>query len=130
MKTWTSGQWIIFAGLIVLIYSILTNFFHDYSKAGKLTYYGIVAVVIVVYFVYKSKRADDVHIHHYTITMILLAFTGYQNIFATVVSGISNGIMIEGGSFYGWDPIFIHDPPKPPKPDGSAPAVVPTKGKF
>ena len=31
-----------------------------------------------------------------------------------MVSGIANGIMIEGGSFYGWDIVFIHYPPKPP----------------
>jgi len=37
--------------------------------------------------------------------------------------------MIEGGSFYGWDPVFIHDPPAPPKPPGPAPPK-PTPSKF
>jgi hypothetical protein len=116
----------IFVALLVIIKSILTNFFYDYEKAGKLTEYAVVAVCIVGYFVYNARKADDVHIHHYTIAWIILSFTGYQNIFATVVSGIFNGIMIEGGSFYGWDPIFVHYKPKPhPHHD-----VVPTKSPF
>ena len=48
--------------------------------------------------------------------MIVLSFCAYQDTFATVVCGIFNGIMIEGGSFYGWDPVFVHYPPKPHKP--------------
>jgi len=99
--------------VIVLIVSILTSLFHDYEKAEKLKEYGIMAFLIVVFFVYNSRKADDVHIHHYTIAMIVLAFTGYQNAFATVVSGFFNGMMIEGGSFYGWDPVFLHYKHKP-----------------
>jgi len=81
-----------------------------------------------VYFKYNAKRADDVHIHHYTVAWIVLSFTCYQNVFATVVSGIFNGVMIEGGSFYGWDPIFVHDkhhvPHKTFHGYGSGPAPV------
>lgn len=38
--------------------------------------------------------------------MIVISFTGYQSAFITAVCGIWNGIMIEGASFFGYDPIF------------------------
>jgi len=38
--------------------------------------------------------------------MIVLSFTGYQSAFVTAVCGIFNGIMIEGASFWGYDPVF------------------------
>ena len=67
----------VFVSYIVLMVAILTNLYGDYHEVGCLRYYEILAVLITVYFYYKSKRADDVHIHHYVICMVLLAFTGY-----------------------------------------------------
>jgi hypothetical protein len=125
MLNWTFAQWMVLVGLSVLIVSVLTNLYTDYRKVGCLREYVIIAILIFLFFKIRSKGADDVHIHHYVICMVVLAFTGYQNAFATLVSGIANGIMIEGGSFWGWDPIFIHYPPKPPGPH-----IVPTPSKF
>ena len=55
-----------------------------------------------------SKGCVEVHIHHYTLMMIILSFICYQDAFATFISGTLNGVMIEGASHYGYDPIFIH----------------------
>jgi hypothetical protein len=38
--------------------------------------------------------------------MIILSFLSYQDVFITFVSGYFNGVMIEGASNYGYDPIF------------------------
>ena len=46
-----------------------------------------------------------------------------------MVSGIANGIMIEGGSFYGWDTVFIHYHQKPTRIIDPVPTPTPSKFK-
>jgi len=77
MIKWSFAQWMILVAIIVLIFSILTSLYHDYEKCLQLKEYLVLTVAIVGYFIYNARKADDVHIHHYTIAMVVLAFTGY-----------------------------------------------------
>lgn len=77
MKNWTIQQWTILIVILIAIASILITLFHDYTNVGCLTYYAVVAMMIGSWFYFKSRKAYDVHIHHYVIAIVVLCFTGY-----------------------------------------------------
>ena len=108
MKNWPAVLWVVFAAIVVLFASILSIMFLHYRAAHVLTHYGIWAIIFKSWFFYMSRGCLEVHIHHYTLMMIILSFVCYQDAFTTLLSGILNGVMIEGASMYGYDPIFIH----------------------
>ena len=112
MKKWPLVYWIVAAAILVLFGSILSIIFVHYKAAKVTTHYAIWTVILVLFFYIKSRGCAYVHIHHYTIMMILLSYTCYQDVFTTFISGFFNGIMIEGASFWGYDPIFIKADPK------------------
>lgn len=55
------------------------------------------------------------HIHHYCIGMFAMTFLCYQSAFITLAHSIFNGITIEGGSRWGYDPVFVKDDVGPKK---------------
>ena len=55
-----------------------------------------------------NKIYNNTHVHHYTVAMIVLSITGYQHVFVTVIHGLFNGIMIEGASRWGYDPVWTN----------------------
>ena len=101
--------------MIALIGAFLVILTNHYRQANALREYAIWGVLLFAYFYIRSRSCDEVHIHHYTLSMIVLSFTGYQSAFVTAICGIFNGIMIEGASFWGYDPVFQHN--KHPKPN-------------
>jgi hypothetical protein len=108
MKTWPPILWIIFFALIAFLISLFAVIGKLYIAIHILKYYALWAVALTSYIVYRSKHASDTHIHHYTLGMIVLSFTCYQSTFTTVVAGIFNGVMIEGASRWGYDPIWTN----------------------
>ena len=53
-----------------------------------------------------GRGCKNIHLHHYTLMMIILSFLCYQDVFTTFISGYFNGVMMEGAANYGYDPIF------------------------
>jgi hypothetical protein len=106
MKTWPIALWAVFLSMIAVIAAFLVIMTSHYRQANALREYAIWGVLLFAYFYVRSRFCDEVHIHHYTLMMILLSFTGYQSAFVTAVCGVFNGIMIEGASFWGYDPVF------------------------
>jgi len=108
MKNWPPILWAVFcalvAGVILLVY-ILVN---AYSVNGVLKGYGVLEGVIFSWLYYKSRGAINIHVHHYTLMMVLQSLCCYQSIFITVLAGAFNGIMIEGASRWGYDPVFVY----------------------
>ena len=108
MKNWPPILWGVFfaliAGILLLVY-VLVN---AYSVNGVLREYFVLEGIIFSWFFYKSRGAKDIHVHHYTLMMVLQSLCCYQSVFITVVAGAFNGIMIEGASRWGYDPVFVY----------------------
>jgi len=112
MKKWPAIYWAVAVAILALFISILCVISVHYKAANVQSYYIIWAILLSSWFYYKSRGCKEVHIHHYVIMMVLLSFTCYQDVFTTIISALFNGIMIEGASMYGYDPIFVHTHPR------------------
>lgn len=106
MKNWPAVLWGVFVALIIFILSLLAIMFVHYKAAHVLTQYGIWIIVIPSWFYYMGRGCKNIHVHHYLLMMIILSFLSYQDAFITLISGYFNGVMIEGASNYGYDPVF------------------------
>ena len=92
-----------------LIAAILKVVITIYLALNIMVFYLIGIAIFCVWFYLKAKHATDIHIHHYCIGMAVVSLCCYQDVFITLVSGVFNGIMIEGASRWGYDPIFEYD---------------------
>jgi len=92
--------------LAVLVYFIVV-----YSMGSKyIGWYILWFVIIALFFVIVTlalRKTHHLHIHHYTIGMVLILLIGYQSVPAALIMGFCNGMMIEGGSRWGYDPVWI-----------------------
>lgn len=77
MKDWSIALWAVFLSMITLIGAFLVILFSHYRSANVLREYAIWGVLLFSYFYVRSRFCDEVHIHHYTLSMIVLSFTGY-----------------------------------------------------
>jgi len=109
MKNWPWYLWAVFACLVLFLFGSLSYLFYLYWTVGFFTIYvGLVALAIFSFIGITKYFAGtkELHIHHYVLGMFVLTFTCYQNFFVTVLNGVFAGIMIEGGSRWGYDPIW------------------------
>lgn len=120
MKNWPPVLWAVFFALIGFLGAFGDVLFKLYSSIDILKYYLLWGVALGSFFYLMGKNATDTHIHHYVLAMIVLSFTCYQTPFVTLVHGVFNGIMIEGGSRWGYDPIWTYGPKKAAKQDSAA----------
>lgn len=91
--------------LAVLVYFIVV-----YSMDKYIGWYILWFVIIALFFVIVTlalRKTHHLHIHHYTIGMVLILLIGYQSVPAALIMGFCNGMMIEGGSRWGYDPVWI-----------------------
>ena len=118
MKTWGIGLWAIFIFFVLLGIGLVWRIGTAYHELGILKYYLVWATIFfsVFFCINKKKQAQglELHIHHYVIAMALLSILCYQSVFLSAIQGITQGVMLEGGARWGYDPIWIK--PKPPKP--------------
>lgn len=77
MQTWPSILWIVFSILIFVLVSILIFVLYLYYVFDLLITYAVLAMILVIVFVVKSRKAKSVHVHHYTVGMIVISFIGY-----------------------------------------------------
>ena len=108
MKNWPPILWAVFCALIAGICLLVSVLYSAYSVTGALKEYAILEGLIFSWFFYKARGAKDIHVHHYPLMMVLQSLCCYQSPFITVVAGAFNGIMIEGASRWGYDPIFVY----------------------
>ena len=109
IKEWPWFLWALAASLAVLLLGLMIYFIIVYARAGVLLGYFIFAVLIFLAFLIPTlvlKKTHKLHVHHYTIGMILICLIGYQSVAAAIVHGYCNGMMIEGGCRWGYDPIW------------------------
>jgi hypothetical protein len=108
MKTWPPILWAVFFSLITFLLTLFIVIFHYYLIFDLELIYLFWGIGLLLYFLYMGRNAKDTHIHHYVLAMIVLSFLGYQSKFLTIAHGIFTGIMIEGGSRWGYDPIWTY----------------------
>jgi hypothetical protein len=95
--------------VLVLLLAILGYIITMYYFCGVLWYYvGFLALIILGFAVptFVLRKTHKLHVHHYTVGMVIIAMLGYQSIPAAIFHGLANGMMIEGGSRWGYDPIW------------------------
>ena len=110
MKNWGPVLWAMFFALIFAIVEFLRIEVRDYIESGVLHYYVLWATVLVTYLVWNTKRqkqyGKQIHVHHYTLALILMSFNTVQSPTMSVVHGFLHGMMLEGGCRWGFDPIW------------------------
>jgi hypothetical protein len=123
MKDWPWYMWVLFIAIFAIIGLIFAYIFFLYHTVGFLHFYVVGLLAFIAFMVIHTKRMAakgyHLHIHHYFLGMIVMAFTCYQNTFLTIVSAIFNGISIEGGSRWGYDAIWLIDEEVTPPTDGN-----------
>lgn len=80
-----------------------------YVIAGVIYYYigwGVFIILMFVFITLCARKTHYLHVHHYTVGMVIIALIGYQSIPAAIIQGFCNGMMIEGGCRWGYDPIW------------------------
>ena len=100
--------------LILLICGVLGYAIAVYVLNGLIMWYIGWFFLIIGFFTVVTlclRKTHHLHMHHYTIGMILIVMFGYQSVTAAVIQGYCNGMMIEGGSRWGYDPIWIRNDP-------------------
>lgn len=77
MRDWPIALWAIFLGLCAAGFELIRLMFTYYTEFDLDRLYGYQLVVIVLYFFIRSIPADDVHIHHYVVALLVMLFLGY-----------------------------------------------------
>ena len=109
MKHWPPILWAVFVALIIFIVALASVVFSKYYEFGLAAGYVGWIAIIAFWFWWKSQGATDIHIHHYVLSSVGVSCIGYQCVFLTFCQAIFCGVMIEGGSRWGYDPIFTYD---------------------
>ncbi len=114
MKNWPLILWIIFFGLVILIGTIVIYIMYLYAAIGYLnTYLTAISTfmgIFIAMYKWYSLWGYNLHVHHWFIGACLQAVMCYQNGFISAIHAIFAGIMSEGASRWGYDPVF--EPPK------------------
>lgn len=111
MKNWPLILWVIFIGLVLLLVTIVTYIFYLYYLIGYLSAYLTFLSAFFGVMVFFSKWYGlfgyHLHLHHWFLGAFMQAFLCYQNGFITAVQAIFGGVQTEGGSRWGYDPLFV-----------------------
>ena len=95
--------------MIVTTISALVYLTYLYVEAGVTWYYGLILISTILFFTvptYILRKTHELHVHHTNIGMFFALMLGYQNVLVSILHGIANGVMIEGGARWGYDPIW------------------------
>ena len=109
MLTWSFTLWAIFISLVVLIGYGSAELIITYYRAGILgrilVFWGFVTVGFLGY-TFCLGPEYDVHVHHWLWSGLFVCSLGHPSPIVTVLHGICNGILIEGASRWGFDPVW------------------------
>jgi hypothetical protein len=106
MASWPLSLWLLFDTLVVLLIVLTASVYFDYKRAGIAKRYLIFTSFTLIWFLTNSALNKIVHVHHYSIGMLAVAMLAHQSDKVTVLHGLANGVMIEGASRWGYDPIW------------------------
>ena len=109
MQQWGKVCWSVFIFVIAFIVFLLSLLYEGFVAVGILKYYAIWLVVVIALFAANTYRLSGeaaFHLHHYTLAMILQVLLSQQSMVITIIQGFFAGVMVEGGSRWGYDPIW------------------------
>ena len=106
MKHWPLILWLVFVILCIFLVTLLYEIFMHYILADVINIYFVITTLILGFLFFKSYTSRNMHIHHYVLSMVVVSLTCYQCDFLTMVHAIFSGIMTEGTSRWGVDPIW------------------------
>ena len=110
MKNWPMILWIIFIGLVLLIATIVIYIMFLYQSIGYLEAYLTAMATFVGAFIFMFKWYSflgyNLHVHHWFLGAVMQAVMCYQNGWISALHAIFAGIMTEGASRWGYDPLF------------------------
>lgn len=110
MRKWGTFLWVVFITLICLFlgaFGYVVYLWINVDRAWLLfTFFGF-EVLLFLGVTIALRKSHFLHMHHYTIAMCLIPFVSLQDGFLTFIGAYCNGVMIEGGSRWGYDPIWI-----------------------
>lgn len=73
---------------------------------GYIIWAIVMFVVFSVITLVQNMRGYEFHLHHWYVGAVMMTFIGYRTVALTLANGFFNGIMIEGGARWGFDPIW------------------------
>jgi hypothetical protein len=109
IRLWPTFKWVMFSFIFVMFLLTLGFCMYVYIVTGTEWFYLGVLVAMVLVFTLPTvifRKTHHLHLHHYTCGMLGLLLLGYQNWLFALVHGFANGVMVEGGSRWGYDPIW------------------------
>jgi prepilin signal peptidase PulO-like enzyme (type II secretory pathway) len=111
IMTWSWPIWVFFfcvaAGIVFLLYKIA--FMYASVGTNLAWYYGaayLLLNLIIIAITCIRRKTHDLHIHHYSVGLALAVFFAYPAHWVSIVHGFGNGMLVEGGSTYGYDPTW------------------------
>jgi len=112
MKSWTPIQCCV--GIFLLLWSCFVvgkQFLHYSSEYSlQITYlygcYMICTIFIIALTTFILKRTHFLHLHHYFLAIVFLPFFSVQSEMNLVLLALDLGMMIEGSSKWGLDPVW------------------------
>ena len=115
IRRWNGGIWTVAIVLLIIMLGGLGYLIYLWNSAGIVWAFFAILGVELIFFVTVTcvlKRTHYLHVHHYTWAMMCLPLLSLQAGFATFLCGWINGVMIEGGARWGYDPIWIRKKPR------------------
>ena len=110
MKNWPLILWVIFLGLVLLFATIIAYIFYLYYTIGYLSAYITLLSTLVGSFSFLiywyNLLGYTLHVHHWFLGAFMQVFMCYQNGWISAIQAIFAGIMTEGASRWGYDPLF------------------------
>ena len=104
MSEWPWYLWILLIAFVAFLLAYLSFMIYQYVKSGVAKYYlGYVIILIFIHIIMGVNDNYATHIHHWFSSLLVLTITCHQHPFITVVAGIFNGVLIEGGARWGFD---------------------------
>ena len=93
-------------GLIFLVSNLVHLWFFSSLLVGFLYITHMVCLFSFI-FVMSYIFSKSTHVHHYTISLVLMSFCGHHNFLITAVHAFFNGMYIEGSSRWNQDPNWV-----------------------
>lgn len=92
--------------IIGLIAWQLTDRYIEFDLLEYLFSIAVGQALLILYVTIIYLQRKDLHIHHWTLGIMFCCYLGFNDVFVTCLHGFCNGMAIEGGARWGYDPVW------------------------
>ena len=114
IRQWRPQLWVVALILLAAVLGVLGYDIYCWYEIDLIWVFFAILGVEILLFVCVTvclRKTRFLHFHHYTVAMCCIPFLGIQRPFLNILCGFVNGVMVEGGSRWGYDPIWIKKKP-------------------